>query len=62
MWINCPICENRTEDDPIKVWNYNKYVVKKYVCRECGDSFNIYFEGNEEAFTLPKRFDRRKYK
>lgn len=61
MSVNCPICENKTEDKPIKTWNYSKFVVKKYVCRECGDSFNIYFDREVEAFTLPKRIDRTKY-
>ena len=51
----CPICGSKVESGPFKEWTYAGYVVNRFRCDDCGNNFNIYYDGEKEAFTVPKR-------
>lgn len=55
MPIICPICGTKVGSEPIKEWTYASYVVNRFRCNDCGNNFNIYYDGKKEAFTVPKR-------
>jgi transposase-like protein len=56
MGVLCPVCENNVENGPKNEWVYAKYVVNRFLCNNCNESFNVYYsEDSREAYTIPKR-------
>lgn len=50
----CPICENKIIAAPSKKWIFSNYEVSRFHCPECEHEFNVYREGKNIKFTIPK--------
>jgi hypothetical protein len=50
----CPIYENEIIAAPSKKLIFNNYEVSGFHCPECEREFNVYREGENIKFTVPK--------
>jgi len=55
--VNCPLCGNESLAQPIKTWQFRDYEVRRYLCEQCKDKFNIY-RSPKSIYTIPKALSR----